>query len=211
MLWLVVKVKQAIENLRVVGKYYRKWGFAKKDLRLAMLYAMRSPYKVSKDFLVARGKRDVHVYGETPLTTMAKIIKECGVKEGDRLYELGCGTGRTCLWLREFVGCEVVGVERIPTFVRNARKVLTDVEFRQEDFFAQDYGDADVVYLYGSCMDELEADRMSQALQGMRAGARVISVSFPLDGFKVLKKFNARFIWGKAEVFLQVRIPEQLV
>src|SRR4051794_23547579 len=78
--------------------YYRNLSFFKIDLLLKALYFFHTPYKVSKKFLQERGSTDLYLYGETPLTTMDSIAKECRILSKDIVYELGCGRGRSAFW-----------------------------------------------------------------------------------------------------------------
>ena len=134
---LVVKKRNFVEFLKVVWKYYPTLSFFKIDVALLLTYLFDNPFKISKRFLTKKGEKDVYAYGETPLTTLDYIAKECRLSSKDVVFELGCGRGRTCFWLNQFIGCKVVGIEIIPEFVERAERItrklnVKNVELHKE-------------------------------------------------------------------------------
>lgn len=216
LVWLqwVVRLRKFRELFRVLIRYYRTQPqFFKADLLLLSQYLLRGPYTICKDYLLSQRAVDVYTYGETPITTLEYIATECGLTSHDRILDLGCGTGRTSLWLRLFVGCEVVGVEQVPTFVRKANRVtkrlgIHGLQFRLQDMRLSDYSSATAVYLYGTCLDDAVIAQLVRRFSVLPAGARIITVSYPLTdytddpAFKVVKQFPAQFTWGEADVYL---------
>lgn len=217
LLWVnfVVFIKNTIEFIKVVFSYYSSFSFLKADLALRMTYLFNNPYKISKRFLMKKGADDVYAYGETPLTSLEIIAKECGLNEKDCVYELGCGRGRTCFWLHSFIGCSVVGIEYVPEFVERAEQVknrlgISNLEFRLEDMTKADLSGATVCYLYGSCLDDQTIHTLVKHFAKLPAGTKIITVSYPLtdyakgDTFEVMKRFTVPYTWGNADVFLHV-------
>lgn len=218
LLWinLIVSLKNFVEWIRVLVSYYSNLRFAKLDLAIIFSYLFNSPYLISKKFLLARKEQDVYAYGETPLTTMDKIAKECRLKKEDIVFELGCGRGRTCFWLNEFLGCKVVGIEYIPEFVEIANTVkerfhVKDVEFRLQDMLETDYKEATVIYLYGTNLDDSFIIKLIDKLEKSKPGTKIITISYPLtdytskDTFEVMRCFSVRFPWGEADVYSHLR------
>lgn len=213
---LVVHKRNFVEWLHVIWRYYRCLTFFQIDAALLLLYLFRNPYKISKEFLIAKGAEDIHRYGETPLTTMEHIARECGLRKEDTVFELGCGRGRSCFWLNAFIGCKVIGIEWIPEFVRLANDIKRRCHVRGVEFYAQDmtkasfYG-ATVIYLYGTCLEEENIKKLVQHFQSLPSGTKIITVSYALmefggrPFFEVMKLFSARFTWGEADVYLQVK------
>lgn len=193
----------------VAFRYYRKPSFLLTDLLLVFHYFWRNPHQVSKG---------ICVYGETPLTTLDKIARECGILSDDKVYELGCGSGRTLFWLRAFVKCQVVGIDFLPIFIQKGRKIQRWLRFDRTDFLLKDlgevdYSDATVLYLYGTCLDDSQIQRLVDCFSKLKPGTRVITVSYPLTDYSpdfiLVKQFSAHFPWGRAEVYLnRYRVDE---
>lgn len=217
LLWLnlVVSVKNAVEYGRVVRRYYSSPTFRKADLSLLSRYLFKNPYRISKRFLSEHGADDIYAYGETPLTSMERIARECGIQPTDCVFELGCGRGRTCFWLHTFLGCRSVGIEFIPQFIECAEAVrkkygLVDMEFRLEDMLKSDLSGATVVYLYGTSYDEAFIFALIEKFEKLPKGTRLITVSYSLeefgsDAFILQRCFPVSFTWGIGDVYLQVR------
>ena len=187
----------------------------KVDASLLMLYLYDNPFSISKRFLMKKGEEDVFTYGETPLTTLDQIAKEVSITTSDKVFELGCGRGRTCFWLSEFLGCCAVGIEHIPDFVERGDKLikewkLTKVQFRQEDMLKTNLEGATVIYLYGTCYEKNFIQSLIRKFQTLPKGTKIITISYPLSDFtssgrfKVLKHFPAQFTWGAADVYYQI-------
>lgn len=216
LLWInfVVYLKNTGEFFKVAWLYYRSFSFLKIDLYLRLIYLFNNPYKISKRFLMKKGVDEVYAYGETPLTSMEMIAKQCGLTKKDCVFELGCGRGRTCFWLHSFVGCSVVGIEYIPEFVERADQVknrlgISNVEFRLEDMAKTDLSGATACYLYGTCLDEPTIHTLASHFAKLPIGTKIITVSYPLtdylsNSFEVMKRFTVPYTWGSADVFLQI-------
>ena len=197
--------------------YYRDPDFCSIDRALLKKYIFRSPYRISKRYLKQKREKDLYTYGETPLSTLEKMARVAEIKPLDRVLELGCGRGRGVFFLGHFYNCAVVGIERIPQFVKLARHVasrfeIQNVSFECGDMFKIDWPESDVIYLYGTCLQDKEIGALIQKLKTFPKGTRILSVSYPLidydqsETFKVLKRFPVSFPWGETEAFLQIKI-----
>lgn len=216
-LWTALKVAviNLSEYIQVIFRYYRSLSFAKVDIALLSSYLFSSPFRISKKFLLERGERDVYTYGETPLTTMEKIASECGITAQDVVIELGCGRGRGCFWLGQFIGCTVIGIDYVPAFIDKAAAVkkrfhVQHVYFRLEDIFHADLKGGTVIYLYGTCLLSDQISLLIERLDKLPADVKIITVSYalteiyPKAPFRIVKQFRAEFTWGKTDVYLQV-------
>ncbi|HRD56204.1 MAG TPA: methyltransferase domain-containing protein [Parachlamydiaceae bacterium] len=212
---LSVSCKNLIEFCKVVFFYYRNFSFAKTDLFLLSSYFFKSPFKISKQFLLKKGKKDVYLYGETPITSMAEIAKLAGIEENDHVFELGMGRGRCCFWLHFFIGCKVTGIEFVPKFVQIANSLkkrlqIENILFLQEDMLKSAFQEATIFYLYGTCYDEIFIRALIEKFKKLPKGTKIITVSYPLNDyaktpyFEVVKKFEITFTWGQADVYLQI-------
>lgn len=210
------QMRSFVEFLRVAAKYYYNIRFCKTDLSLLTLYFAYNPFTISKEFLLKRGEKDIYAYGETPLTTMDQIARECQITSQDTVFELGCGRGRTCFWLNAFIKCKVVGIEFVPTFVERANTIknrfgIDGVEFRQQDMLTADYTGATVIYLYGTSLEDSAIRQLIDRFRSLPAGSKIITVSYALTEytqeplFEVMKRFTAPFPWGQADVYLHLK------
>lgn len=213
---LAVQFQSSIEFLKVICRYYSQLTFLKIDMSLLLMSCFRSPFKTSKKFMQEKGETDIYVYGETPLTSLEKIADECRITSSDTVFELGCGRGRTCFWLSCFKKCHVVGIEYIPDFVERALEIkerfdLQNIEFRLQDMQAADLKGATVIYLYGTCLSSQKIQELATHFAKLPAGTKIITVSYPLTDyapegvFEVMKRFQVRYTWGLADVFLHYK------
>lgn len=198
-----------LEGMRVALNYWRRLPFLFCDLWLSISYFIRGPYQV-----FIRNNYEGEPYGETPLSTLDQIARECRLLSKDIVVDLGCGRGRGVFWLASFVKCRTIGIERIPTFVRRANRIkkhlkLDRVLFWQGEIKEMDLSQATAVYLYGTAFGDNKLKEIIDRLSSVKAGTKVITVSFPLEevgggeAFLVKKAFPARFPWGKTMVYLQ--------
>lgn len=206
------------EWLRVLLFYYTKnLYFVWTDFLFALLYLFKSPHRHSKQFQLKKGAKNPYTYGETPLTTLDRIAREGRIVSKDCVYELGCGSGRTCFWLAQFIGCRVFGIDYHPQFIQKANwiknhvKELT-IEFSLEDMFKTNLKRANVIYLYGTCLEDEEIQRLLLNFKQLAPKTRIITVSYPLTDFseqgeyRILSTFKGRFPWGSAEIFINEKI-----
>lgn len=204
-----------LQDARHVRKqYYQDPDFRSLDRSLMSKYILRSPYRISKRFLQKRREKDIYTYGETPLGTFEKMAKAVNVKPLDHVLELGCGRGRGVFFLSHFYNCNVTGIERIPQFIRVAKHVahrfeVENVSFLCADMFEVDWPKANIIYLFGTCLEEGEIKRVIDKLKGFPKGTRILSVSYPLidydqsDTFKVTQDFSVSFPWGETSAYIQ--------
>ena len=191
--------------------FYWKERFKEVDLKFSKIFSFQNPYRISRKYLQEKGEKEIHVYGETPLTTLRLIAEECGIKSSDFVIEMGCGRGRSCFFLSEYLGCKVHGIERIGKFVDSARKVAKEshcenISFSNEDMAESDLGAASVIYLYGSSLSDEEISVLIKKFEKVSPSTKIITVSYPLSDyskkFNTSKKFSASFPWGDAVVYL---------
>lgn len=213
---LVTQMRNLIEFSKTALYYYSNFKFCKIDLSLLTLYVANNPFTISKEFLQRKGEKEVYAYGETPLTTLDHIAKECQITAKDTVFELGCGRGRSCFWLNTFIGCNVVGIEYVPEFVQRANTIknrfaLDNVEFRQQDMLNANYNNATVLYLYGTTLDDAMIQKLIERFKSLPSGTKIITVSYSLNEytsqplFEVMKRFTASFPWGDTDIYLHLK------
>jgi SAM-dependent methyltransferase len=157
------------------------------------------------------------VYGETPLTSLFHIAKESGLNANDHVIELGCGRGRGVFFLSHWFDCTAEGIEWIPEFVATANQVADclnnpKVHFICQDMLEADLANATIIYLCGTCLDDLTIRKLVKSLERLARGTKIITVSFPITdytpagSFVPIKQFNVKFPWGETEIFLYKKI-----
>lgn len=117
-----------------------------------------------------------------------KALELAQLRPGEVLYDLGAGDGRVLLLAAREFGARAIGVELSPfhcllaAWLARRSRLETQVTIRREDFFKTDLRDADVVFAF---MTSRQAARLRTHLERqLRPGARVVTVSFDLDGWQ---------------------------
>lgn len=123
---------------------------------------------------------------------VAAMLKMANVKEGDTVYDLGCGDGRIVITaVKEFKAKRGLGIDFNPDRLKDCAKrmeeeKLTDEQkkkltFKQGDVLKmteEDFKDVDVVTLY--LLPDVNK-RLKPVLQrGLKPGARVVSHDFDM-------------------------------
>jgi SAM-dependent methyltransferase len=134
---------------------------------------------------VGQPGKDV-VWVPTPQALVDKMLDMAELKPGDRIVDLGSGDGRTVITAAKR-GFPARGLEYNPDMVALAKRaaekegVSRTATFEQADIFQSDFSNATVVTLF--LLPQLNA-RLQPILLEMPAGTRVISNSFPMDGWQ---------------------------
>ncbi|MDP0588736.1 MAG: hypothetical protein QS748_05885 [Candidatus Endonucleobacter bathymodioli] len=210
---LSLRAKDVIEFCRVARRYFPRKSFAFSWCYLKYCYLFRNPYQCSRNYRLKQKNFDELLYGETPLTTLEQVTKAANVSARDHVFELGAGSGYTCLWLSCIIGCKVSAIEIVPIFCWHLGRVQKyfslSLDVRCESFLETDFSDATVIYLYGSALSDQSITQLAKKLAELPKRTKVISISYALSeyidfsAFKITKQFMARFDWGEAKVFIQ--------
>ncbi|MBS0652697.1 MAG: class I SAM-dependent methyltransferase [Verrucomicrobia bacterium] len=203
------------EERRVRLGFYHNAKFRSRDLALKKAYRFNNPYRMNKVFLRRMGCQEVDTYGETPLTTLYAIAKECGITSQDHFVDLGCGRGRGTFFLNDYFGCTATGVEWNPQFVAKAEKVAAADPYNAPAFICADMLSADlskasVIYLFGTCLPDPIIEKLIASFASLPRSTKIITVSFPLsdysEAFQEVKEFTGSFPWGEGSIFLNQKI-----
>jgi precorrin-6B methylase 2 len=197
------------EQKEVESRFYRSLNFEAKDLELKQAYKNENPYRISKLFLKKRGAKDVHQYGETPLTTLALVVEHAKITPKDTVIEMGAGRGRGALFFAEYIGCKVIAYEQIPEFIEKS-VYSPRIQWKQSDMLDADFSGATAVFLYGTMLEDEKIEKLAKKIP---AGIKVITVSYPLnlysENFQTITTFQGRFPWGETEIFISERISQE--
>ena len=137
---------------------------------------------------------DVRYEPSTPEIVRA-MLTLADVKQGDIVYDLGCGDGRVVITAAKELGATGVGIdidpERIGEARENARKagVTGKVQFRNEDLFEADISRASVVTLYLYPWVNLKL--RPKLLRDLKPGTRVVSNLHDMGDWKPEKQVEA--------------------
>lgn len=116
-----------------------------------------------------------------------EALKLAGLRSGETIYDLGAGDGRVVVLAAREFGARGVGVEVEPLHCLLAwlralfGGVLGRVSIRQKNLFADDWGDADVIFLF--LAPALLKRLAPHLILKLRPGARVVSIHFPFEGW----------------------------
>ncbi len=122
-----------------------------------------------------------------------KMIELANIHHGNRVYDLGCGTG-TILFdvvkrnlpptpsLQKREGIQCVGYDLVRPaiwFARIKNSIFKkNIQFECRDFFTTDLSDADVIfcYLLPSVMERIYQEKWEE----LKSGCKIISHGFPM-------------------------------
>jgi ubiquinone/menaquinone biosynthesis C-methylase UbiE len=131
---------------------------------------------------------------------VAAMLKLADVKEGDTVYDLGCGDGRIVITaIKDFKAKKGLGIDFNPERLKDCAKRVKDekltdeqvkkITFKQGDVLkmtAEDFKDVDVVTLY--LLPEVNLKLRPVLQKGLKPGARIVSHDFDMDDWKEDKK-----------------------
>ena len=195
-----VGLRQCLSRRFLAAELHRRW-----------LYLLCNPWVISRRFLRARGEHQAQGYGETPLATLASVARRLQLGPDDRLVELGCGTGRNCLWLADRYDCQILGVEQIPVYVDFAQRLARrhmpgrPVTFVCADMFSLDLSGYSCVYVDCTAMSTSCIRRLALLCAGLPNGARLVSVNAAMaewmpERFQIERAFPGLFAWGWSDI-----------
>ena len=139
----------------------------------------------------AKAKPEIEVpYVPTPNKVVEAMLKLAQVKEGDVVYDLGCGDGRIVIRaVTDFKAKQGLGIDFDPDRLKDCEKNLEKIPqdnrkkltFKQGDVLKlteEDFKGVDVVTLY--LLPEVNI-RLKPILQkGLKPGARIVSHDFDM-------------------------------
>lgn len=194
--------------------------FNKNRTLRAVDYELKRHYQFSSQFKVSRQEaKNLPVpereltYGESPWLTIERICQVLEVTKDDVFYDLGCGTGKVAFFVNATYDIQTVGVEIIPTFIRNAKEIVRELrlkklEFHEANIFDIDWSPATIIYIAGTCFDDETIDRITRKLEQTHIGTRIVTVSYPLRAsyLEQILQQTLLYSWGAGTVYLHYRV-----
>ncbi len=203
-LYFKVKLFLLKEQIKTVVNYYFNLRFALFDLCIGLSSLFINPYRLCRKFLEKKGAVYIDGYGETPYSTFKQIASAAQLTSKDHYVELGSGRGKTCVWAAQIIGCQVSGIEWVPSLARLSgsigRLLGVPVQFELQSMFTADLSQATVAYLYSTQLTEDEIKKIS--FSSMPSGSRIITISQPHPDFNVLKIIPVTFPWGDTFAYI---------
>jgi protein-L-isoaspartate O-methyltransferase len=127
-------------------------------------------------------------YVVSPQFVVERMLELADVKPGEMVYDLGCGDGRVLITAVQQFNARAVGYEISDKLVASANDRITRLGLQNKiriihgDLMKADLSGADVVTIY---LLTLANNMLRPHLEKeLRAGARVVSYSFPVPGWK---------------------------
>ena len=144
-------------------------------------------------------------YEPTPAHVVAEIVTLAGVREGDVVYDLGCGDGRVVIAAVK-AGARGVCIDIDPVRILESRAnaaaagVLEKVRFLEQDLFTADFADATVVFLF--LWPDLNLKLRPRLWQQLRPGTRVISYVHPMGDWQPHETVKVQGRYGQRDLYL---------
>jgi SAM-dependent methyltransferase len=142
-------------------------------------------------------------YVPTSQPLVDAMLELASVRPGDVVYDLGSGDGRIVITAAKKYGVRGVGIdinpERIQEAEANARAagVQGHTEFRREDIFKSDIGEASVVTMY--LLPSVNNRMKPKLLRDLAPGTRIVSHAFDIEGWEPLRTLEVEgttlYLW----------------
>jgi SAM-dependent methyltransferase len=122
----------------------------------------------------------------TPMEAVEKMLKTADLKEGDKVFDIGCGDGRMVYLAAKKYKANATGYELSPIVYALARirKLFwgSKAKIVFGNFKTKNFKDADVIMCY--LLPETLARLQEKLDKELKKGARVVSYAFPIGSWK---------------------------
>jgi len=127
-------------------------------------------------------------YVPTPPEVVDEMLRLAGVRNGDVLYDLGCGDGRIVIAAAKKFGVKAVGIDIDPVRIGESKEnaaqagLAGKVRFIQQDLFEAEFKDATVITMY--LLTSVNLRLRPKLLSDLRPGTRLVSHSFEMGEWR---------------------------
>ena len=145
-------------------------------------------------------------YDPTPRNVVTQMLQLAQLRNGDLVYDLGCGDGRIVIAAVKKKEVRGVCVDIDPERIREARAnaaaagVLQRIRFVEQDLFATDIGDATVVVLF--LYPEGNLKLRPKLWRELRRGTRVLSYVHDMGDWAPQQTMTVRGRLGERNLYL---------
>ena len=119
-----------------------------------------------------------------------RFLKLVDIKQGQKMYDLGCGDGRlVCAAANAGANAQGIELSLLPFILASIRKVFSKnksrIKFLYKNIWATNISDADVVYVW---LMPAANPKLKQKFESeLRKGAKVVSYVWPIEGWQPVK------------------------
>lgn len=145
----------------------------------------------------------------SPPNVVEKMLQMAKLRQGELLYDLGCGDARIIIMAVQSFGAKAVGVElddgRYNDCARKVKELHLEDRARiiHGNILDMSVKDADVVTLY---LLTSANERLRPNLErDLRSGARVVSHDFSMPGWTPAQVEEVKETWGSHTIYLYKR------
>jgi SAM-dependent methyltransferase len=131
-------------------------------------------------------------YVPTPQRVVEAMLDMVDLRDGDVVWDLGCGDGRLVITAAKRKAIKGIGVDIDPRRIKESKAnaknqgVEDRVEFRVANLFETDFSDATVLTMY--LLESVNLKLRPVILRDLAPGARIVSNTFHMGAWEADKK-----------------------
>ncbi|MBU2524678.1 class I SAM-dependent methyltransferase [Patescibacteria group bacterium] len=126
----------------------------------------------------------------TPHARVKKMLALAKIKKGEKVYDIGCGDGRSVYWAAKIFGANAEGIELSPLVYLWARIRKFFWRSKAKITFAnlwwKNFSDADVIVFY--LMPNLMPRLAAKFKKELKPGTRIVSYAFQVKDLELLHR-----------------------
>ncbi len=136
-------------------------------------------------------RKNLAPYVNSPEHAIDRMLQLAALKDGDTLYDLGCGDGRILIAAASRYKIKGVGIEISEHLAKTAAEKVkkaglqNQIKIIHADFMKTDLSDANVVTLYlATTANDMLRPNLERYL---KPSTRVVSYDYPIPGWKAIE------------------------